>query len=306
MKKLFLPAIVMVITVLSLHSLQAQIRTPQPSPAAEVKQTVGLTEITINYSRPSAKGRVVFGDLVPLGQTWRTGANAATKFTFSDNVRLGGVDVKKGSYAVLTVPAADTWKVMLYPYESTSWGSYSDKEPAAAFTVRADKTPEFTETFTINLTDITSSSANVELRWEQTRVMIPLMVDFDERVMADIKRVMAGPSANDYYAAATYYHENKKDLDQALEWAKKGNAMSPQFWTLRREALILADLGRYQEAIATAERSMAMAKEAGNDEYVRMNKKSIDQWVSVMKPAQPVSPTVPNTPGRATKPGKKN
>ncbi len=303
MKKLFLPVVIMAMTVLGIHTLQAQIRTPQPSPAAEIKQTVGLTEITISYSRPSAKGRVVFGDLVPLGQTWRTGANAATKFTFSDNVKLGGVDVKKGSYAVLSVPTADSWKIMLYPYESTNWGSYPDKEPAAAFAVRADKTPEFTETFTINITDITSSSANVELRWEQTRVMIPLMVDFDERVMADIKRVMAGPSANDYYAAATYYHENKKDLNQALEWSQKGNAMSPQFWTLRREALILADLGRFEEAIKTAERSMAMSKEAGNDEYVRMNKKSIDEWTNKVKPAQPA---VPATPGRATKPGKKN
>ncbi len=293
MKKLILSIAAAAISALTIHSLQAQIRTPASSPSAEIKQTVGLTEVTINYSRPSAKGRVVFGDLVPMGQLWRTGANAATKLTFSDNVSLGGQELKKGSYAVLTSPSDEAWKVLLYPYESTNWGSYTDKEPFASFAVRPDKTPEFTETFTITVSDITAGSANIDLRWEQTKVSLPLEVEFEERVMADIKRVLAGPTAGDYYAAASYYHDNKKDLNQALEWAQKGNSMTPQFWTLRREAMILGDLGRFDEAIKVAEKSSMMAQEAGNDEYVRMNKKSVEEWMTKMSKPAP-------------KPGKKN
>ncbi len=286
MKKLILPVVIMAMTALSIHTLEAQIRTPQPSPAAEIKQTVGLTDITISYFRPSAKGRVVFGDLVPMGQIWRTGANSATKLTFSDNVKLGGQEIKKGSYALLTVPTTSEWKVMLYPYESTNWGSYTEKSPMASFAVRADKTPEFTETFTIAVNDITNTTANIDLRWEQTKVSLPLEVEYDSRVMEDIKRVMAGPSSGDYSAAATYYHENKKDLNQALEWIQKANSMAPRYWTLRREAQILGDLGRYDEAIKVAEKSTALATESGDDAYVRMNKKSIEEWTAKMgKPA---------------------
>lgn len=278
MKKLILPIAISAITALTLHSLEAQIRTPAASPAAEIKQTVGLTEVTVNYSRPSAKGRVVFGDLVPMGQMWRTGANTATKITFSDNVKLGGQEVKKGSYAIITAPNPDNWKVMLYMYESSNWGSYAEQEPAVVFAVPADKTPEFEETFSISFKDVANNSANIELRWEQTRVSIPLEVEFETRVMEDIKRVLSGPSPNDYSAAAAYYHDNKKDLNQALEWIQKSNSMAPRYWNLRREALILAELGRTDEAVKVAEKSLAMASESGDDNYVRMNKKSIDEW----------------------------
>ncbi len=283
MKNLILLVAVMALTALSLHTMEAQIRTPQPSPTAEFKQTVGLTDVTINYSRPSARGRVVFGDLVPMGEKWRTGANSATKLTFSDNVKFGGEEVKKGSYALVTVPAADSWKVLVFPYESSSWGSYVDMEPMVAFAARADKTADFTETFTIGIADVTNNSANIELRWEQTKVSLPLVVEYDARVMEDIKRVMAGPGAGDYSAAASYLHDNKKDLNQALEYIQKANSMAPRYWTLRREAMILGDLGRYDEAIKVADKSTALAMEGGDDAYVRMNKKSVEEWTAMMK-----------------------
>lgn len=283
MKKLILPIAVAVMTALTIHSLEAQIRTPAASPAAELKQTVGLTEVAVIYSRPSAKGRVVFGDLVPMGQLWRTGANTATKITFSDNVKLAGQEVKKGSYTLITAPSEGSWKVMLHMYESGNWSSYADKDAAIAFAVPADKTAEFAETFTISITDISNVGANIELRWEQTRVAIPLEVEFDTRVMEDIKRVLSGPGAGDYSAAAAYYHENGKDLTQALEWIQKSNSMMPRYWNVRREALILAELGRTGEAIKVAEKSLSMASESGDDNYVRMNKKSIDEWNAKMK-----------------------
>lgn len=287
MKKLILPVFVMFMTALSIHTLEAQIRTPQPSPAAEVKQTVGLTEVTIVYSRPSAKGRVVFGDLVPMGQLWRTGANAATKLTFSDNVKLGGQELKKGSYAIITAPGAEMWKVMLHVYDGSNWTAYTEKEPAVSFSVKSDKTAEFTETFTIAVNDVTSTSANIDIRWENTKVSLPLMVEFDATVMENIKRVMSGPSAGDMAAAANYYHDNGKDLNQALEWIQKANASTPRYWTLRREAMILADLGRYEEAVKTAEKSLAMASEGGDDAYVKMNKKSIEEWTPKIIKAAP-------------------
>jgi hypothetical protein len=292
MKKLILPVFVMFMTALSIHTLEAQIRTPQPSPAAELKQTVGLTEVAIVYSRPSAKGRVVFGDLVPMDQLWRTGANSATKITFSENVKLGGQEVKKGAYAIITAPGKEMWKVMLHNYDGTNWTSYTEKEAAVTFAVKSDKTAEFTETFTIVVNDVTSNSANIDIRWENTKVSLPLMVEFDAAVMENIKRVMSGPSAGDLAAAANYYHDNGKDLNQALEWIQKANASAPRYWTLRREAMILADLGRYEEAVKTAEKSLALASEGGDDAYVKMNKKSIEEWTpKIVKAApQPAAP----------------
>ncbi|MBX2928792.1 MAG: DUF2911 domain-containing protein [Saprospiraceae bacterium] len=278
MKKVFLSIAIAAMTALSIHTLEAQIRTPAASPSAELKQTVGLTEVTINYSRPSAKGRVVFGDLVPMNELWRTGANAATKLTFGDNVKVAGKELKKGSYAIITAPGQDGWKVMLHMYESTNWGSYAEKEPFAAFVIRPDRTAEFTETFTIAINDITTTTASIDIRWENTKISIPLEVEVDTRVQDDIKRVMAGPSAGDYSAAASYYHDNGKDLNQALEWIQKANASTPRYWTLRREAQILGDLKRYDEAIKVAEKSSALASESGDDAYVRMNKKSIEEW----------------------------
>lgn len=283
MKNLILPFAVMALTAMSIHTMEAQIRTPQPSPTAEFKQTVGLTEVSVSYSRPSARGRVVFGDLVPYGEKWRTGANSATKLSFSDNVKLGGEEIKKGAYALVTVPTADSWKVLLFPYDSPNWGSYEDKEPMVAFAVAAAKTADFTETFTIGVSDVTNSGANIEIRWANTKVNLPLVVEYDARVMEDIKRVMAGPGAGDYSAAANYYHDNKKDLNQALEWIQKANSMAPRYWTLRREAMILGDLGRYEEAIKVADKSTALATEGGDDAYVRMNKKSVEEWTAMMK-----------------------
>jgi hypothetical protein len=260
---------------------QAQVQTPAASPTAELKQKVGLTDVTIVYSRPSAKGRTVFAanGLVPMGQAWRTGANSATKISFSDPVKVGGVELKKGDYALLTVPGDMEWKAMFFPYETTNWGAYPDKTPAVTVTIKAEKMGAKVETFTIDLNDVRNESASIVLMWENTRVAIPFTVEVDSRVMASIDRVMAGPSANDYAAAAGYYLDNKKDLNKALEWIKKANASNPSaYWNLYREALILGELGLKKEAIAAAEKSMAEAQKAKNEEYVKMNKDAIAKW----------------------------
>lgn len=277
MKKLLFSTLALLLTL----STYAQISTPAASPSAHITQDVGLTEIMVDYSRPSMKGRTIFAadGLVPFGKTWRTGANAATKITIGQDAIIGEQEVKEGAYAVLTVPSAQEWKFMLYPYEASSWGSYTEKEPAVTFTVATNKMSKAAESFTIGINNVTSSSATIDFMWDMTMVSVPVKVDVHELVMADIKRTMAGPSVNDYYAAASYLHDSGTDNATALEYIQKATAgEEPRFWMVRREALILADLDRKQEAIAAAKRSLALAKAAGNDDYVRMNEKSIAEW----------------------------
>ncbi len=279
MKKLLLSVFALVLTVSSF----AQISTPAASPGAQITQAVGLTKIMVDYSRPAMKGRTIFAadGLVPFGKIWRTGANSATKITLGQDAKVGGVAVKAGDYAVLTIPTAKEWTFMMYTYEGSSWNSYTEKEPAAKFMAATAKTATSAESFTIGVNNVMSNSATIDFMWENTMVSVPVEVDVHELVMTAIKRTMAGPSTNDYYAAASYLHDNGTDNALALEYIQKATAGDkPGFWMVRRESLILADLDRTQEAIAAAKRSLALAKEAGNDDYVRMNEKSIAEWTN--------------------------
>jgi len=260
---------------------QAQVRTPQPSPTVKFEQPVGLTTVTLEYSRPSVKGRTVFGDAEALeqyGEIWRTGANTATKITFSDDVKVGGQELEAGAYAILTVPGEKEWEVMFYPHESANFNTYVEKDPAAKVEVMSQKTGRKVESFTIDINNLRNESATIDMMWDNVLVSIPLEVNTDEAVMASINQVMNGPSTGDYYAAASYYLSADKDMDQALEWIKMANAENPRYWMKRTEALIQAKLENYNEAIAAAEQSMELAEEAGNMDYVRMNKQSIEEW----------------------------
>ena len=267
-------------------NLNAQIKTPAPSPGAKLMQTVGLTDVTIEYSRPGVKDRTIFAEdgLVPFGKPWRLGANAATKFSFSEDVMILGSKMKAGDYAVLATPGATEWKFMFYPYESGNWGSYVEKEPAATVSVKPQSSDKSVETMTFKIANVEPSSADVVFSWDKTKVVLPLEANTDEQVMSSIEAVMNGPSQNDYYAAATYYHDSGKDLEQALKWINLATAGdSPRFWQVRRKALILADLGKTKEAVEAAKVSMKLAEEAGNEDYIRMNKKSIEEWTMAKK-----------------------
>ncbi len=258
-----------------------QIRTPAPSPSASLKQTVGLTDISVEYSRPSVKGRTIFSadGLVPFGKIWRTGANSAVKITFSDDVTVEGKALEAGSYAILTRPGATSWDINFYPYESSGWGSYVEKDPAASVTVHSHQMTEKVESFLIVFDELSSDGGTLGFLWENTYVPVKIGVEVDSRVMADIEKTMAGPSAGDYFAAASYMHDSGKDLNKALMYVQKAtHTDNPRFWQVRREALILADLGRKSEAVQVAKRSLELAQKAGNDDYVRMNEKSIKEW----------------------------
>jgi len=259
----------------------AQIQTPAASPAGKVVQTVGLSDVTVEYSRPSMKGRTIFGAdaLVPNGKFWRTGANAATKITFSDDVMIEGSKVEAGSYAILSTPGDKMWTINFYPYESGNWGSYVEKTPSAVVGVKVMESGMKMETFTILFDELTSNSAVMKMLWSNAVVPVKLSVEVDEKVMKNIESVMAGPSANDYYAAASYYHSEGKDLNKALEWINKATeGPEKRFWQVKRKSEILADLGKYKEAIKSAELSRNLAQEAGNDDYVKMNTDNINKW----------------------------
>lgn len=263
-------------------NVNAQIRTPQPSPAAKLEQSVGLTTITVEYSRPAMKDRVIFAadGLVPFGQIWRTGANAATKITFGDKVTIGGKELAAGSYAILSKPTAKEWEIMFYPYETSNFVAYVEQTPVVTAKALVKNLGHSVESFTIEVNNLMNESATLDFIWDNTMASLPIQLATDASVMASIERTMQGPSASDYFAAASYYHDAGKDLNKAFEWIQKANAENPQFWMLRREALIRADMGDLKGAIATAERSKKMAQDAGNQDYVRMNEKSIAEWSS--------------------------
>lgn len=256
-----------------------QIETPAPSPSASFSQDVGLIEISGEYSRPGVKDRAIFGDLVPYDNLWRTGANAATKISFSGDVTVEGQSLKAGSYAVLTKPGMATWDVNFYAYESGSFGSYVEKEPTLSVTVTPVEIPVKIERFLITVADMHDNGAVLEFLWANTLVPVQIGVSTDAAVMASIDRVLSGPTAGDYYTAGSYLHNSGKDLEKALMYVQKAtHGESPKFWQVRQESLILAKLGRKAEAIAAAKKSLELAKTAGNDDYVRMNEKSIKEW----------------------------
>jgi hypothetical protein len=260
----------------------AQIHAPEVSPPATLTQIIGLTEVKIEYSRPGLKGRKMFGGFLPYGQMWRTGANASTKITISDDVQIQDNELPAGTYALYTIPEEEEWTIILHKNLS-HWGTggkdYNKDEDVFRFKVKPTSLTEKVETFTIDINDIQSNSASIELRWENTKVSFLLGVDTDAKVMADIKQKMKGVSGTTYYQAARYYHETGKDANQALEWVQAAIELEGEkFWMLRLKALILADLKRYKKAIKEAEQSSLLAKEAGNDNYVKMNDESIREW----------------------------
>lgn len=255
---------------------KAQLNTPQPSPAAKISQAVGLGEITVSYSRPSMKGRVIFGDLVPYGALWRTGANAATKFTFSEDVTIGGKPVPKGDYSLFTIPNQNSWVIIFNKNATAQTNNYKQEEDVVRFEVKPELLPTPVESFTINFADIKPNSAVVEIMWEKTAVRFRIETEVDSKVMAQIQRALdPKKDAGLYYQIASYLYDNNKDQVLAYDLITKSVDMQPQYWTVHLKAKIEYKLGKFKEAIATAERSMAMAKEAGNNDYVRLNEKLI-------------------------------
>ena len=281
MKKILSPLSIAAFLLLSFNS-QAQIETPAPSPGSTVTQKVGMTEIKIEYSRPSMKGRKIFGgDVVPFGELWRTGANSATKITTSDSITIMGKGLAKGSYVLLTKPGKDSWEIIFNKNPAVSVFDYKPADDVLKVMVKPMANSMTVESFTMGVANVTNNSADIEIAWENTVVRIPFTNDVDSKVMAQIKQKLDGPTQNEYFTMSQYYFDSGKDLKMSLEFANKAIAKGERFWMLRHKSLVQAKLGDKKGALESATKSLALAKEAKNDDYVRMNEKSIAEWTKM-------------------------
>ena len=266
------------ILLISATSL-AQVQTPQASPIADFTQIVGLTEIKITYSRPSMRGRKIMGDLIPYGAIWRTGANDNSLISFSDDVLLGNKTLKAGKYSIFTRPEKTSWEIYFYKKTDNSGlpKPWDESLIATSLNVKTKNVSEPRETFTISIESIKNDAAFIRLAWEKTEINIPLTVPTDKKAMSTIEKTLSkNPAPSDYYKAAVYYRESGKDLKKAKKWIAYAIKKDPgKFWMYRQQALILIGLGEKKAAIEASENSLKYAKQAGNQDYVRMNTKTI-------------------------------
>ncbi|MDW3646278.1 MAG: DUF2911 domain-containing protein [Bacteroidia bacterium] len=271
---------ILMVLAFGLTSLQAQINTPAPSPYSKIEQAVGLGTVTVEYFRPSMKGRDIYGGLVPFDKIWRTGANSGTQVSFSENVTVGGKEVPAGTYTLYTKPGKSSWTVMIYKDTKLGGavGRYNEADELTRFMVEPVTMPFKVETLTIMFGDLTDDQANMSLIWEDQMISMPIKAEVESKVLASIDRVMAGPSGNDYYAAAVYYYNADKDMDKALTWINKALEGGDRFWIVTWKARILGKMGKKEDAIATSKKAMKLAEEANNGDYVKINKDLIAGW----------------------------
>ena len=232
---------------------------PQPSPAASVMQRVGLTDITVNYSRPGVKGRMIFGDLVPYGEMWRTGANKATAITFSTDAKIAGQDIKAGTYSLFTIPNEDEW-VIIFNKDTELWGTGGYTQRNDAMRARVNPTKgEFAERFTISIDNITDNSADLILAWSTTKVVIPVTVPTEQLVEASMKKGLA--DAARACRSAAEHHAKIKEYDKALMYIDQSIALNNYWYTNWMKAEIMAQSGDKKGAKKQAELALQMGEE---------------------------------------------
>ncbi|HEX6280415.1 MAG TPA: DUF2911 domain-containing protein [Pyrinomonadaceae bacterium] len=272
--RLLLSTILVLLAVGFVHAQQAGLNVPTLSPISEVSQEVGLTTFKLSYSRPSAKGRKIFGELVPYGEIWRTGANASTKLTFAENVKIEGNPLKAGTYALYTIPGENEWTIIVHTntsHRSLAGDVYKQAEDAFRFTVKPTKTPQFVETFTMQFGDITTNSTALKLAWENTGVKFRIETDVHAAVDKQIATLAAAAGRmahRDLFRAAEYYYHNNRDLTKAEGWIKDALAKSPKspMYGLLH-ARILSKAGKRDEALKVIAEANAWAKAANNANY---------------------------------------
>jgi len=253
-----------------------ELRTPIPSPPQFIKQDFALSNIELSYSRPGVKSRQIFGDLVPYGKVWRTGANNATTIEFGSDVDFGGKKVSAGKYGLLTIPGASEWTIILTKQlDVTNSAMYKQDQDVARVTASVETLPFSMENFSILFNNITSSTCTLDLIWDKTFVSVPIKAEIDSDIMKQIDDAM-NKDNRPYYNAAMYYLDNGKDLNKALEWFNKATEQNPKaYFMYYQKAKCQAKLGKKQDAIASAQKSIQLAKEAGNIDYVGLNEKLI-------------------------------
>jgi hypothetical protein len=279
MKKVILSSLVCI----SLFA-QAQVQTPKASPVAKVEQRAGLTDISISYSRPAVNGRKIFGELIPFGVRWRLGANENTKITTSDVLIFGADTLQAGTYALFATPNSDSWVIDFYT-ETTNWGlpeKWETSKVALTVNAKVKKMPLVTENLSITIDAMEFNSAALNITWDKTQVSIPFTLNTKAKVLASIEKTLSGSSvtANDYNQAASYYFTEQVDLKKALEWSTKAVEMKgvSAYWMTRLKSQIQAANGDFKGAIETAKISLAEAEKDGDQNYVKMNQQSIEEW----------------------------
>jgi len=268
MKQILMASAIMLAAV----ATQAQtLKTPAPSTTQLLKQDFGLGNIELSYSRPSVKGRKIFGDVVPFGKVWRTGANQATTLTFSDEVSIGGVALKPGKYGLLTIPGATEWTfIITKDLNVTSPSAYKPENDVVRVKAAAYPMPMNVETFTVSFDEVTNTSINVAMIWEKTYVSFPITTDVDKKVMAQIDQMMKADT-RPYYNAAAYYYDNNKDLAQARVWVDKAIEGNPDaYWMTLLKARIHNKMGDKAGAKAMAQKTVELATKGKNDDYIKM------------------------------------
>ncbi len=272
MKKI---AIVILFASIALNAMAQGVKTPAPSPSQTIKQDFGLANVEVNYSRPATKGRKIFGDIVPFGKIWRTGANSPTKITFGEDVKIAGKELKAGSYQVMTIPGQDSWEV-LFNKGTNGVFNYHPEEDVLKVTVASQAVSSPIANFTIQFANISANKMEIVMGWEKTTISIPVEVDVDSKVMSAIDKAM-NVDSKPYFEAASYYFETGRDLNKALEWVNKATASNPTaYWQFHLKAKIQAKLGDKAGAKATALKSIELAKAGKNDDYVALNEKLIN------------------------------
>ncbi len=251
-----------------------QLTTPQPSPTQTIKQNFGLSSIELSYSRPGIKGRKVFGDLVPFGNVWRTGANSATTLTFAEEVMIGDKKIPAGKYGLLSIPNKDNWTLIVTKQlDVTSPAAYKQESDVVRVAAKTMQLNDKVENFTMQFGNLKANSCDLQLMWDNTAVVLPIKTDVETKVMGQIDNLM-NKDNRPYFNAAMYYLDNGKDLNQAVTWFDKAIEQNPKgFFIYHQKANALAKLGKKDEAKKTATRSIELAKEAKNDDYVRLNEK---------------------------------
>lgn len=258
---------------LDLFAQAPKVDFPAPSPACTLKQRIGLTDVEIVYSRPGVKDRQIFGGLVPYGEVWRTGANSATKISFSTAVKLNGTDIPTGTYGLFTIPGEKEWTIIINK-GAEQWGAYKYDEKADV--VRFKATPiqisRPIETFTIEFNLIRDDSAMLNIVWDKTLVPIKFEVDLVPRLVSQIEAAMsASGDKKPYYQAASFYFDHGQDLQKALKWANAALAEREVHYVMHLKAKILAKLGQKDEAVAAAKRSKELAIAAKDNGFIKLN-----------------------------------
>lgn len=261
----------------------AQLKSPNASPRTNISQIIGLVKVNLDYSRPSKKGRKIFGGLVPFNKIWRTGADNSTKISFSTDVVIAGQIVNSGTYSVFSIPNQKEWDVILYS-DTEIWGvprDWSEEKIVFSSKFSVNQIDKAVETFTVSFNKLTNNDVSLNISWENTSVDIKIEVPTKSMVEKDIQKVLNNnPKASDFYAAAVFYRQENIMLDKALEWMNKAIEMteSPKFWQYRQQSLIMAANNKYKNAVEAAKKSLELATKADNQDYVKMNKESISEW----------------------------